>query len=125
MIPQSTVRLFFSLSPKQEKYMATAISIADKVVRPTSDTAGVEDGDVYGCSSLDRRNADKSGAEMRGGGVVQSCVYVAESSYIAFCSQIIISSLAQTQLLRRLKLKARCIFRKLRTRVLQQRFIEV
>lgn len=104
--------------------MATAISIADKVVRPTSDTAGVEDGDVYGCSSLDRRNADKSGAEMKGGGV-QSCVYVAESSYIAFCSQIIISSLAQTQLLRRLKLKARCIFRKLRTRDLQQRFIEV
>lgn len=47
--------------------MATAISIADKVVRPTSDTAGVEDGDVYGCSSLDRRNADKSGAEMKGG----------------------------------------------------------
>ena len=58
----------------------------------------MEDGDVYGLCSLDRRNADKSGAEMKRGGGAESCVYAAESSYMAFCSQIIESSLAQAQL---------------------------
>lgn len=39
-----------------------------------------------------------SGAEMKRGGGAESCVYVAESSYMAFCSLIIKSSLAQAQL---------------------------
>lgn len=58
----------------------------------------MEGGDVYGLGSLDRRNADKSGAELKRGGGAESCVYAAESSSMAFGSQIIKSSLAQAQL---------------------------
>jgi len=58
----------------------------------------MEDGDVCGLGSSDRRNADKSGAERKRGRGAESCVRAAESSYMAFCSQIIKSSLAQAQL---------------------------
>lgn len=34
----------------------------------------MEDGDVYGLDSVDRRNADKSGAEMKRGGDAELCV---------------------------------------------------
>lgn len=58
----------------------------------------MEDGDAYGLGSLARRNADKSGAEMKRGGGAECCVYAAGSSSMAVCSQIIESSLAQAQL---------------------------
>lgn len=85
----------------------------------------MQDGDVYGLGSMDRRNADKSGAEMKRGGGGESCVYAAESSYMAFCSQIIKSSLARAQLSGGSELGARRGFRKLKTPVFTQRFIEV
>lgn len=57
----------------------------------------MEDGDIHGLGSLDRRNADKSGAEMKRGGGAESWVYAAQSGSMAFCCQIIKSSLAQAQ----------------------------